>query len=407
MLAAARAGEDAAGAVVGQAKAAWWPQVGARANLTRYQKPMLVAPIHGFDTLSFLSIDFQRTLIQGNFSLAWTIFDGVRLNRIRGAKAGAAVATASREAAAQSLIAQVSVAYLEVLTARGVLDAQQLRLDALNAERVRVEQFLAEGQAAHVELLRVDAALAEAEAERVATEARLDLAERELARLVNLPVSATRVDRLQSFGLEQGAVLGERAALVEQSLANNPEVERGRQALAAAEANRGAATAAWIPNLNLGGGYQAYSSSAGNTSWEWNAGVYLSYPLFTGGSRSNAVSEARAEVRRAQEELRAIELSVANDVDRALNSALETRALVEALSRAVQHQTEVARIEHLSLEAGAGTQTDYLHAEADLARARSILVQAQHSEIAAWVQLAGVVGQLTPEWLERNLEIAR
>jgi outer membrane protein TolC len=80
---------------------------------------------------------------------------------------------------------------------------------------------------------------------------------------------------------------------------------------------------------------------------------------------------------------------------------------VAALARAEQHQTEVARIELLSLEAGAGTQTDYLRAEADLARARSLLVEAQHTEIAAWVEVARVVGELTPEWLARTVEAAR
>ena len=79
-------------------------------------------------------------------------------------------------------------------------------------------------------------------------------------------------------------------------------------------------------------------------------------------------------------------------------------ALVSALRRAVQLQTEVARIEQLSLDAGAGTQTDYLRAEADLARARSLLVEAEHAEIAARVELARVVGELTTEWLNRNVE---
>jgi outer membrane protein TolC len=129
--------------------------------------------------------------------------------------------------------------------------------------------------------------------------------------------------------------------------------------------------------------------------------------LFTGGNRSGQVSRASAQVDRAKEELRLEELRIREDVDRALNAALETGALVDALDRAVEHQSEVVRIEQLSLEEGAGTQTDYLRAEADLARARSLLVEAQHAEIAAWVQLARVVGELTPEWLDRNLESVR
>jgi outer membrane protein TolC len=407
-LGAARAGEDAATAALGQAKSKWWPQLGSQAGVTRYQEPMVVAPIHGFTQDQFERIEFQRTLIQGNASLAWTVFDGgARVNGIRGARAGAAGAVAGRAAAEMSLTARVTRAYLEVLTAHGVLDAQGQRIEALEAERGRVDQLLREGQAARVELLRVDAALAEAEAQQVATRTRLDLAERELARLVGAALGDVRFERLSPVRLADEAVPEDRAELAKRARSNNPELERSRQTVEATEARRRVARAVWIPAVRLGGAYQLFSSDAGNTATEWNVGIAVSYPLFTGGARSNAVGQAGAEARLAREQLRLAELGVEEGVDRALNAALETRALVSALRRAVQLQTEVARIEQLSLDAGAGTQTDYLRAEADLARARSLLVEAEHAEIAARVELARVVGELTTEWLNRNVETAQ
>lgn len=404
-VAVARAGEDAAAAALGEARAAWWPQLSTLATAIRHEEPMLVAPIHGFNQQLFETIEFERALIQGNVSLAWTVFDGgARVNRIRGARAGAAGAAASRTAAEMTLTARVAGAYLQVLSARGVLDAQERRIEALSAERQRVEQLLGEGRAARVQLLRVDAALAEAEAQRVATFTRLDLAERELARLLGVSPAEARVDKLRAVRLAAGAQLAERADLIERAKANNPELERARRALETAEANRRVARAAWIPSLNLTGALLGFSSEAGNTTTEWNVGVALAYPLFTGGARANAVNRAGAAARAAREELRLTELWTEEAVDRALNAALETQALVEALTRAVRHQTEVVRIEQLSLEAGAGTQTDYLRAQADLARARALLVEARHAEIAARVELARVVGELGTEWLARNLE---
>lgn len=406
-LGAARAGEDAASAALGQAKSKWWPQLGSRAGVTRYEEPMVVAPIHGFTQDQFERIEFQRTLVQGSASLAWTVFDGgARVNGIRVARAGAAAAAAGRVATEMTLIAQVTRAYLEVLTARGVLDAQVQRIDALQAERRRVGQLLREGQAAQVELLRVDAALAEVEAQQVATRTRLDLAERELARLVGIAPRASRVERLAPVRLSGQTITEDRAELAERAKSNNPELERSQQKVRAAEASRGVARAAWIPAVNLGGAYQLFSSDAWNTTTEWNVGIAVSYPLFTGGARSNAVGRAGAELRLAREELRLAELAVEEGVDRALNAAIDTRALVSALRRTVQLQSEVVRIEQLSLDAGAGTQTDYLRAEADLARARSLLIEAEHAEIAARVELARVVGELTTEWLNRNVETA-
>jgi outer membrane protein TolC len=369
---------------------------------------MLVAPIHGFTEDQFQRIEFEKLLIQGNVSLAWTLFDGgARGNRIRGAEAAAAGAAAGVMATEQALTIAVTVAYLQVLSSRGVLDAQEQQMESLNLERRRVEQFLAEGQAAEVELLRVEAALAEAEAELVATATRLDLAERDLARLVDVEVSEARYDNLGGVALPADAELEERGELVLRSETNNPQLERARQDVATAEATHRMAKAAWIPRFDVQGGYQAFTSNTGNVSDLWSVGVAFSWPIFTGGERSNTIGQARAAAQAALEEQRLLELQVEEDVDRALNAAMETSALVEALTRAVQHSSEVARIEQLSLEAGAGTQTDYLRAEANLSRARAFLVEAQHAEIAARVGLASVVGELTPEWLARNLEIGR
>jgi len=404
----ARAGEDAASSAVGQAKSRWWPWLGTQATLGRYDKPMLVAPLHGFAPEEVERIEFEQTLIQGNVSLAWTLYDGgARGARVRGARAAHAGSVAALTATEMGLAVQVAVAYLQVLSARGVLGAQDERIAALVAERERVQMFLEEGQAAEVERFRVEANLAEAEAQRVAAATDLDLAERDLAHLIDVPVPEARFARLTAVGLSANARLAERGQLVERAAANNPSLERARQDLAAAEAQHRLTQAAWIPSFDVIGTYQAFTSSAGNYSDLWNVGIALSYPLFTGGGRSNTVGRARAQLDATREEMRLLELQTENDVDEALSLAHETRALVESLSRAVQLQTEVVRIERLSLDAGAGTQTDYLRAEADLARARSILVQAQHAEIAAWVQLARVVGELTPEWLDRNVEGAR
>ena len=62
------------------------------------------------------------------------------------------------------------------------------------------------------------------------------------------------------------------------------------------------------------------------------------------------------------------------------------------------------RIDQLALEAGAGVQTDYLIAEADLFRVRAALADARAAEIMALLELTRLRGQLTQEWLTVHLE---
>jgi outer membrane protein len=402
---AAHAEAAAAEAAVGLPAADRWPHLRAQAGLTEYEEPNLVRPIHA---LTPEALEFDQTLTRTDATLSWTLYDGGTTGaRVRGARADAAGAAAGEIATGMALTSEVVQAYLDVLTTRGVLDAQEQHLAALAAERMRVQQLLDQGRAARVELLRVDAARAEVDADRVATATQLDLAERTLARLVDLPADSTRASRLQPVRLIQNAPPEDRTALVDQARAANPELQRSRRHVESAAAAHRAALGAWIPTLGAFGSWLGYGTASSDLTLEWQAGVSISYPLFTAGARRSAVRRAAEQAGQAREELRLDELQSDQQVDQALGNVQATHALVDAIALTVQAQTEVARIERLSLEAGAGTQTDYLNAQSDLHRARSALVRAGNGEVAAFVELARVLGTLTPEWIDRNLEIAR
>ena len=77
------------------------------------------------------------------------------------------------------------------------------------------------------------------------------------------------------------------------------------------------------------------------------------------------------------------------------------------LELAVAQSEEVARIEALALEAGAGVQTDFLRAQAELFQARASLSQARHGEIMARIELARVRGELSLAWIQDNMEMVR
>jgi outer membrane protein TolC len=97
-------------------------------------------------------------------------------------------------------------------------------------------------------------------------------------------------------------------------------------------------------------------------------------------------------------------LQASEALDQALTSLKEQRARAAAVARAVAQLAEVARIEQLALETGAGTQTEFLRAQADLRRARAALVEARYGEIIARVDLARSTGALSPAWLTSVLE---
>ncbi len=400
-VASARAGEDRAAAAVGQARSAWLPSLSVNGSAVRFEKPMVVAPLHGFDLRSPPA--FDRTLYQGDASLGWLLFDGgARAARVRRARETEAAAGAAVSAAAAAQTAAAAKSYLRVRSSREVLAAAAARVRALAAEEDRAGQMFHEGKGAQIDLVRAEAALARARADSVGADAEADAAERELARAMDVPLEQVHARALAPVR-GQGAA-PDRAVLLERALGSSPELARARRERAAAEAGRSEARAAWLPRLQTLGRYNEYGSASGSPQGEWQGGVQLSYPLFTGGARASAVDAADAEARSAAAAERQAERDVARSLDAALVAWRSAAARTTALEAAVRQSREVVRIETLSLNAGAGTQTDYLAAEAALYEAEASLTGARYALLGARIDIARSTGELSPRWLALNLE---
>jgi outer membrane protein TolC len=401
-VAASAAARDEARATVGEARAAWFPSLRLTAAANRYEEPMAVFPIHGFrlDRIP----PFDRTVYQGGLNLSYTLFDGgARGARIRQARERAASADAALDATGQGVAGRVVAVYLDVLSRREILDAHDLRLAALVAERTRASQFLDAGRAAPVERLRVDAAIANADAERVGYASALELAEGDLARLIGAEVARTRASELRAVALVDTLPPDPETVTIA-AIQHSPVLAQARAQTLAAKAGSRAARGIRFPSIGLAGGYNGWADSKGDDQIEWNAGAQLALPLFTGGAIESGIARADAARRGASEQLRLAEIQLRQEVDRALNSVAEAHARVRSLNSAVASMTEVARIEKLALDAGSGTQTDYLGAEADLLAARANLVNARYREIVTRVDLARITGGLSLDWLAQNLE---
>ena len=401
-LRAADASYRQANAQLGQAKSEWFPQLSARASLIQHQEPMLAYPLHELSATALPT--FDQTLIQGGVDLGWLVFDGGgRRARVGAARAQEGAAAVSRVAVQSQLMSDVTRAYLAVISTAEVLDALGEHERALGAERARVRQLLEQGQAAQVELLRVDAAIAQAAAERISTEAVMDASERSLARLLDVEVDLVRAGALARVRLIARPDV-DRPTLLDRLERGNLDILEAQYAAQSADWTRRAAQSVWFPRLEGIGSYGMWAIPSGTTQFEWQVGLRLSYPLFTGGMRSRSVAGASARAEAAEENLALARLRGQEELDRAMTSVREQHSRAEAVATAVRHLTEVARIERLTLEAGAGTQTDFLRAEADLHRARASLVQAEYGEIVALVELARATGDLTVDWLRSTLE---
>ena len=407
-LDAARARVDAAEAGVGLSRARWRPSVLSQGLVTRYEEPMVVAPLHGFDPMD--PPRFERTLVQGHALVEWTAFDGgARSAGLAGARATLSSTAAALESAEDAVIAEAVSWYLAAATAREVVGAHDEEVRALEGERSRAALLFEQGKAARVEVLRAEAAASRARAARAAARERQLLAIHQLSRLTGLPEArlAAGVEPLRpGRDAPWAGSLPDRGALLAEAVGSHPEIERARgRALASAAAIR-SARSAYLPTVGLTGRYSAYGSVEITPAPEWNGGVVVSWPVLTGGARARAVERAEAEARAASAEAAVIVRAVEESVDRALAALRSAAARVESLEAAVAASAEVARIEALALEAGAGVQTDYLAARAALLEVTATLAEARSAAFEARVSLARATGALTPGWIADMTERA-
>lgn len=380
-----------------QAASQWWPQVGADGSVFRYEEPSLVAPIHGF-TPSLIP-PFERTLLQGNLTAGWTVFDGgIRSGQVSQATALEDAARYRVDGTAQALIASVTRSFTQVLAASEAVRAQERRGEALRVEAARVGRLLTEGRAAPLERMRADAAVAAALADYAGAQGRLEVAEAGLARLVGVAPARTRGPALVPVTLVDGGTLS-RDSLLTLARAASPGIQASASRVTAAKSAERSASGSWYPSLRAEGRLVTYGSGGGNYSTEWQTGLRVSWPVFTGGNRGAAVDRAKAGTAEAAAVLADTELSLANEIDRALAGLTETERRSVALEAAVTQLAEAQRVEALALAQGAGTQSDFLRSEADLATGRAALANARAERIATRVELARLVGSLSPTTL--------
>lgn len=404
-ITAARARVVEAEAATGEARASQGPIVKLNAQGLQYDDPMITSPIHSFVPADFPP--FDETIVQGALSVSYVLLDsGAARERTRQAQAQSANAGAALSAAEQAVAARVASVYAGALSRAEILAAQRARTAALELEVDRARQFVATGKAAEVELLRAEASLAAAEAERTRAASALDASERDLARLVGIPVDAARAETLSPWNPPASEEMNPeiRERLAERAVAAAPAIEQARQQIASTDAARALARSAYFPKVELVGAVQEFRESASDYATDWNAGFQVVVPIWDGGQTGRRVARAAAARDSAVALLAQTELDVREAVDRAANSLADAQARSVALERAALRLTEVARVQKLLLEVGAGTQVDYLAAEAELATTRAAATEARTTALLSRVELARLAGELSAQWFRTTPE---
>lgn len=403
-----RARAEAERAAADQARAERWPDVSLSAALLQHEEPMIVAPIHGFQPGT--TPPFDRTLYRGLLRLDYDLWDGGRREaRIEAARSGHRRVEDAAAGTRLALLDRVASVYLEILAGAAVVEAHDLRSESLEGELERLREAFEVGGAARIDVLRIQAELARARADRTDVASRLDVLERCLARLLGIDPARTRAAGLAPVQLAEVTEdpVEERTELTAGALSASPLLDAARHAAEASQARVRIARGVRLPQVGLAADWTAFGAREEDPVAEWTLDLRVSVPVFTGGELSRSIEAAEARLRADRHEVERIRTEIEDRTDEALARITAAAARARSLEEAVERAAEVRRIEELRLEVGRGVLTDFLDAEARLMDARARLAEARAREAASHVQLARIRGVLSPDWLTRHLETPR
>lgn len=312
---------------------------------------------------------------------------------------------ASRRAVSVSLIAQVADAYLalreydeRIALARETMTTRQ---ESLRIVRRRFET----GAVARLDLTQAEILLQQAET----LDAQLEQARAAEAHALDLLLGAPAQLSPATAPLNDASVrpdLG--AGLPSDLLENRPDIAAAEHQLRAANANIGAARAAFFPRITLTSSYGTTSSglhdlfSSANGAWLFLPN--LSVPIFDAGrNRSNlALAKAREQEAVAQYE-KTIQAAFRDVAD-----ALSARDWLDQQTRIARatlaSQSERARLVKLRYDTGATPFLEVLDAQRDLLAAQQQLVQTRRALLASRVALFAALGGGVPAGADSNQE---
>lgn len=299
----------------------------------------------------------------------------------------------ARRATELSLIAQVANSYylLRELDERLLLARQTVesREESLRIFTRRVEV----GAAAQLELRQVEVLLHQARALGAQLEQARARQANALALLVGAPIETP--EEMQRLA-DSDALPPLPAGLPSELLVNRPDIRAAEHSLRSANADIGAARAAFFPRIALTGSLGTASADldglfdSGSRAWSFAPTVSL--PIFDGGRRRASLE--LAEVRREQSvvEYEQTVQEAFRDVADALAAEKWLMEEEETASDMLAAQRERARLAQLRYDHGAVPYLEVLDAQRDLLEAEQQWVRTRREVTSARITLYAALG---------------
>jgi len=372
------------------------PTLEANANITRSRQPLAGLGAAGAQIPDGQDAPDSITFTQASANVGVSAFEVDLWGRVRNlSEAQRQNWLASIEGARSfriSLIAQVAATFFNIRAGEERIQLAQRSLEA-RREGVRIARLrLDAGVTSTVDFDQTVLLLTQAESELAELQRITEQARNLLKVLIGGPVDEELPPALR---FEQ-QLLPIDAGLPSQLLTNRPDILQAEHNLRAANANIGAARAAYFPQISLTGLF-GFASNAlgglfdgGNQAWSYGGAAGL--PIFDWGRREGQLNLSRAQ---ADELTAAYQRTVQGAFQEVADALVARRRYAEQIEiqgRTLEAQRRLAHTARLRYDNGIAIYLEVLDAERNLFAASQAMITLRATELQNAVSLYTALG---------------
>jgi outer membrane protein len=371
---------------VTQATSAYWPQVQGSTTYTR-NKVANVGQAIATGTLKTEFNSYDARLTGSQYLYDFGQIPGV-------VKQSRETLAATREGMVTTqadVVQQVKRAYFEILKNQRLVQVSEETLASQEKHLEQARAFYDVGLRPKIDVVRAEVDVANARQNLIQARYNLRLAFVNLENILGGPPvpGPYRVVDVITRPLRPAVV----ELIIDEALKTRSEVSQFEAQIRAAQGQLQAAQGRHWPAVNAFGNY-GYFSTDFPLENDWQAGVELTWPLFTGFRIQGEVSEAKASIQQFKAQLEQQKLQVIQEVSQAylnLGSAEESIATAEVALRQAQENMDLADGRYRT---GVGDAIEFSDAQVTLTTAKSNLVQATYNYLQAYADLERSLGRM-------------
>jgi outer membrane protein len=392
----ARADREAAEARSSSARASLLPQIVGTASYQRTTANFVARPgavpsaisqasnDASFDTFNFYSFGATATQLLYDF--------GQSTRRFRAAKELSLSQEEQLRVTELTIDLEVRQAFFEAQAARDMIAVARDALSNQERHFVQIEAFVQVGRSPEIDLAQVRTDIANARVNLIRAEGTYQLAKAKLSLAMgiegsaNFEVTGEVLDSLP----EEGQTLEQ---LLSKAWRERPELAAvAKQRKAQAHLLR-ATRGAYGPAINLSTTVTDAGTDLRDLTWNWNAGVQLSWALLQGGLTRAQVREQNASVASVVARETSLRQTVQLELEQARVAVLTAKAVIEAADEAVKAAEQRRTLAEGRYQAGVGNVIELEDAELALTSARAQRVRADYDLSSARALLLRALGR--------------